>query len=385
VLFAGGHTGVQGATIRIGSSSVDMFKVSGATWAASLSGQTSEVAEFDVTYADGTTASISIANGCFGGQWPVSTGSVCQATGSTPTAPVSAPTTPVAAPVAAPSPTAPTVPFSGDLFSTTNTLTTWEIYQGLSSLTYTASSSPLTLALVASGGVSGSGGSVVSEGQAYGLLITGIVLASWDTHAQDKSDADRQAVVDDFYGYFNGWVAMCQNNQAGGTSCQSEALCVAEDGTTSICLPDWKQSKDFSATEGTGAAPDGDQDAIVGMIFALGALANDSSKPSWYSTVAAWADSSISAFMQFNVNTDEAGFSLVKLGSCWGGWGASGQNPSYHSPGSYKIMRDYHLSYSSSGNYQTFIAAEFNTLFETSYKLLFGTQVRSLAGLSHGS
>jgi hypothetical protein len=85
VLFAGFYTGVQGATIRIGSSNFTMFKVSGASFAANLNAQeqSKEVAvvEFDVTFTDGTTASISTAKkgGCFGGQWPFTTGSVCQA------------------------------------------------------------------------------------------------------------------------------------------------------------------------------------------------------------------------------------------------------------------------------------------------------------------
>lgn len=79
VLFAGGTNGVADATVRLGSGSsaksFPMSKVSGATWSAGLDGTANEVVEFDVTFANGDTATI--ANDCFGGAWPVQTGSVC--------------------------------------------------------------------------------------------------------------------------------------------------------------------------------------------------------------------------------------------------------------------------------------------------------------------
>ena len=59
---------------------------------------------------------------------------------------------------------------------------------------------------VASGGVAGSGDSVVSESQAYSLLMTGIILASWDSQASGtQSETQRQEVIDAFEAYFNGW------------------------------------------------------------------------------------------------------------------------------------------------------------------------------------
>jgi len=75
ILFAGGTNGVAAATIRIGSKIHVMEKVSGATWGAGTAGETDEVVEFDVTYENGDIATI--ANDCFGGSWPVATGSVC--------------------------------------------------------------------------------------------------------------------------------------------------------------------------------------------------------------------------------------------------------------------------------------------------------------------
>ena len=40
-------------------------------------------------------------------------------------------------------------------------------------------------------------------------------------------------------------------------------------GTQSVCLPGWQHKGDLSAEIGSGAAPDGDEDAIVGMILAI--------------------------------------------------------------------------------------------------------------------
>lgn len=74
VLFAGGITGVQSTRIQIGASSYAMDRVSGATFKASLTGQTNQAVTFFITYAGGATDTIS---GCFGGAWPVSTSSEC--------------------------------------------------------------------------------------------------------------------------------------------------------------------------------------------------------------------------------------------------------------------------------------------------------------------
>jgi len=230
------------------------------------------------------------------------------------------------------------------------------------------------LALVASGGAAGDGGSVVTESQAYALFVTGVVLASWETHSKPlgKTDADRQQVLMDFYGYFNGWKSMCENSN-GAASCQNTQWC-----DSNVCLPHWKHKADFSATEGTGAAPDGDEDAIVGMIFAVKAVANDSSKPLWYNEVRSWIDASVVAFMEFNTVVRDSDHRLLKLGSCWGGWGSSGQNPSYHSPGSFKMMRDYHLEFpAAERSYTSYPENEWNKLVHTSYELLFGVQCPS--------
>jgi len=253
-------------------------------------------------------------------------------------------------------------------------MNTWDVYKGLELLTKTVSSNPPVLALVASGGAAGSGASVVTESQAYALFVTGVVLASWETHATPlgKTDADRDKVINAFHGYFNGWKAMCKSSN-GGASCQNQQWC-----DSNVCLPHWKHKADFSSPEGTGAAPDGDEDAIVGMIFAVKAIANEKNKPSWYNEVRRWTDASIASFMEYNTIGGDADHRLLKLGSCWGGWGSSGQNPSYHSPGSFKMMRDYHLEFpAEERSYPSYEEKEWNKLISTSYSLLFGVQCPS--------
>jgi hypothetical protein len=52
-------------------------------------------------------------------------------------------------------------------------------------------------------------------------MITGITLASWDTHKGSYGDAERAEVMTNFEGYFNGWVQMCQNCVV-ASACQGE-------------------------------------------------------------------------------------------------------------------------------------------------------------------
>ena len=129
-----------------------------------------------------------------------------------------------------------------------------------------------------------------------------------------------------------------------------------------------------------GAAPDGDEDAIVGMILAVKAVENDEQKPSWYDEVKTWADASSTAFLYYNTKPSISGYEhrLVKLGSCWGGWDSEGQNPSYHSPGSYRLMKDYQVDFPSEDrdynmpNFNDGITTEtrWNKVIQTSYEFL---------------
>ena len=133
----------------------------------------------------------------------------------------------------------------------------------------------------------------------------------------------------------------------------------------------------MTTVEGTGAAPDGDQDAILGMIIAVKAVENDTSRPSWYDEVRVWADESSTQFLFSNTKLSDSGsHRIVKLGTCWGGWEGDGNNPSYHSPGHYRAMRDYQLAFEGRSytlpNFGNNLSLEenWNMVIDTSYKFL---------------
>eukprot|EP00586_Coscinodiscus_wailesii_P022577 CAMPEP_0172518660 /NCGR_PEP_ID=MMETSP1066-20121228/290949_1 /TAXON_ID=671091 /ORGANISM="Coscinodiscus wailesii, Strain CCMP2513" /LENGTH=1115 /DNA_ID=CAMNT_0013301091 /DNA_START=657 /DNA_END=4001 /DNA_ORIENTATION=- len=266
-------------------------------------------------------------------------------------------------------PTAPTKPSPSSLYSCSEGTgkSSWEALLALEPITYQVSANPYILSVVASGGAAGDGSYVVSESQAYGVLVAGLALVS-----VDESSTYYESVKRKFEGYFNGWRQMCRNSNP--APCQNPTYC---DHGSSPCLPGWKHLADFSAVEGTGAAPDGDEDAIVGMIMALKAVESDSVQPLWYEEVQDWADRSCTQFLQDNTVLSSSGsHRVVKLGSCWGGWELDGNNPSYHAPGHYRMMRDFQQSIKSrSYNLPSFVNADsWNMLIDTSYKFLETTQ-----------
>lgn len=114
----------------------------------------------------------------------------------------------------------------------------------------------------------------------------------------------------------------------------------------------------------------------MGIILAVTAVENDNPKPVWYNEARKWADASASAFWEFNVDKSRSGFPLVKLGSCWGGWGGQGNNPSYHSPGSYRIMRDYQKTFPNSdrNGYNAVDESDWNDLVKTTHEMLLAVQ-----------
>ena len=145
---------------------------------------------------------------------------------------------------------------------------------------------------------------------------------------------------------------------------------------------------------GSGAAPDGDVDAIVGMIIFVKVMEANGIPSGWneqVSDVKDWADKSCTQFLVDNTVLSSSGnHRLLKLGSCWGGWQSNGNNPSYHAPGHYKMMRDFQASIAnSSRGYQRPDSLggdnrswdeKWNMLIETSYKFLNTAQCPSAQG-----
>lgn len=299
----------------------------------------------------------------------------------TPAPVVSAPTPTTAAPVVVVPPTtpAPVVTVGGNgLFKTDQTRSSYEALLELVPLTNVVQSGSNPIwALVSEGGAAGLGNDVVSEGQGYAVMIAGITLAAMDSNDPNRADA-----IYRFSAYFNGWKKMCENSTP-VSPCQSVKYC---NGGTVACLPGWKHDKDFTTVVGTGAAPDGDQDAIAGMIFAVKALEldNASDRPSWYDEVRQWADASATSFMVYNtkISTSQKN-RIVKLGSCWGGWEMDGNNPSYHGPGMYRMMKEYQANFPAADRDYTMpnfndnvnnLEERWQMVIDTSYKFIAATQ-----------
>lgn len=98
---------------------------------------------------------------------------------------------------------------------------------------------------------------------------------------------------------------------------------------------------------GSGSSANADKDAIVAMIFAIKAFEAKGVLTSFYDKPNDWAERSCTAFLHSNAVANDPVFDkhrLLKLGSCWGGWESNGKNPAHHSPGSCKVMHDFHAA-----------------------------------------
>eukprot|EP00521_Asterionellopsis_glacialis_P003008 CAMPEP_0195261998 /NCGR_PEP_ID=MMETSP0706-20130129/9495_1 /TAXON_ID=33640 /ORGANISM="Asterionellopsis glacialis, Strain CCMP134" /LENGTH=1208 /DNA_ID=CAMNT_0040315999 /DNA_START=57 /DNA_END=3683 /DNA_ORIENTATION=+ len=298
---------------------------------------------------------------------PVTQAPVLPPTNPSPTIPPPTPS-PVTPPTN-PTPTNPPPPVSTGTFSCSDEVgkSSWEALLEMQSITNQIS--PTKFSVLSSGGAAGDGSSVVSESQAYGVLTAAMALLS-----MDEGDPNYEIAKNWFYAYFNGWKQMCENSNP--AACQQINYC---NYGSSPCLPGWKHDGALTEVQGTGAAPDGDEDSIVGMIIALKAVENDANPPSWYNEVHDWADASCTQFLVDNTALSTSGnHLLLKLGTCWGGWDSLGNNPSYHAPGHYRMMRDFQASitsrsYSVPGGSNT-LSDRWNKLIDTSYKFLETTQ-----------
>ena len=166
----------------------------------------------------------------------------------------------------------------------------------------------------------GAAGGIVSESQGYGLLLAGTLLAAMG------SDSDFGRVSELTYELFLGWRRMCELSAAGG-SCQDDEGFQCGGGQYP-CLPHWKFGEDLTQVVGKGAAPDGDVDALMGMLLAVLALEGTSREPAWLGEVGQWAyDTCKQFYLSSTVASPSGQHQIVKLGSCWGGWGTQGQKP----------------------------------------------------------
>ena len=225
----------------------------------------------------------------------------------------------------------------------------------------------------------GAAGGVVSEGQGYGLLLAGTLALG-----VGRSHPRRAELLTLALELFNGWHRMCLRTVA--NSCQEAPYMCGEPGAPHECLPSWKFDHTLEVEIGTGSAPDGDEDAILGMVFLVLATQHDQPRPRWWAEVARWAYQSCNAFLHL-LTADHPrlkasnGLPLraLKLGSCWGGWDCN--NPSYHGPGHFAAFRDYMLAFSSRFGAEPSegrqLVPRWESLIETSYAIVGSSQCPS--------
>jgi hypothetical protein len=210
----------------------------------------------------------------------------------------------------------------------------------------------------------GAAGGVISEGQGYGIFAASVTAA-----ILGPSHSRYSSVIDQAYNLFLGWKQMCMKSTSDG--CQNPRYCTSG-SSTYPCLPHWKFTDDLSSAQGTGSAPDGDEDAILGMIILL--RLTQTSKPTWWTDLAKWTYQSCKQFYQSETAAGASGTRIIKLGACWGGWDC--QNPSYHAPFAYKAMRDFMNQFGSQLGFSdgaSFVSL-WNQVIDTSYAVLSSAQ-----------
>jgi len=238
-------------------------------------------------------------------------------------------------------------------------------------------------------GIQSSGGvasGVITEGQGYGLLIGGVALT-----AMSPSDHRFDQVLWHTYEMYVAWRHMGRLSATGKT-CQQPFHCGAScppEGRSSgpdcyPCLPHWKFAADLSKWTLVENAPDGDEDAILGLILFVRATAAVKDKFANWPEVAKFTYQSCKQFLVTNFEVgsgSNAGLRLLKLGACWGGFAPECNNPSYHAPGAFRAMRDFMIAYDevagSDGAEGDGFAALWNEAVHSSYLYLKDNQCAS--------
>jgi len=215
----------------------------------------------------------------------------------------------------------------------------------------------------------------VSEGQGYGLLLAGIAFASLDS-----SSVKWEETGDLAYEMFLGWRRMCELS-AGSGSCQDDEGFKCGGGSYP-CLPHWKFGDDLTSVIGQGAAPDGDADSLAGMLLAVMAGRRANRQPAWLDEMGMWAyETCVQFYESSTISSPSGSHRIVKLGSCWGGWGNDGQNPSYHAPGVYRMckhyMEDFDNEFGASSSEGDEYKSKWDTVIDTSYKMFRAVQCPS--------
>lgn len=215
--------------------------------------------------------------------------------------------------------------------------------------------------VVSSGGAAGG---IVSEGIGYGILIEGIQAAQGSQEALGNALALTRSWLGMVYG-----PASVEHPYAGGGGDAASATDVGKGpyGVSAIAssttsggpagLPAWKFPTSQCYPRCHGSATDGDEDAVLGMIYMADALRYPSDFMDMVvRSVIAFASADLGFPDLYRTLPDGTKMYVPKGGSAWGGltpphgrFKTSQQpwcyNPSYFAPGHYRVFRDFLKEY----------------------------------------
>jgi len=209
----------------------------------------------------------------------------------------------------------------------------------------------------------GAAGGVVSEGMGYGIMIEGFEAVRGSFEALERGLALVKSWLGMVYGpaNFEGWVHPFGGGLP-GNALSSEDLLTWPYGVSSIRdltgpaiagLPAWKFPLDQCDGDCNGTATDGDQDAILGMIYLAAALGYpDDFVDMVMRTVIAFASADLGFPDLYRTLSGGERIFVPKMGSTWGGltpetgtyktqqlpWCYS---PGYFAPAHYRTFRDF--------------------------------------------
>jgi hypothetical protein len=306
--------------------------------------------------------------------------------------------------VQTPSPTvqtpSPTVQTPSPTTSSSSTLFVYEL-QNLTHLYYNTFVQLDGSADIVSGrGLGCSGGvcsGVTSEAQGYALLLSAMLDSDisipqsfrigWKSMCNSGETYIVDGCIQDAANPSNKFAQVCSNTKStlGVGVAQGTGYCCncLSMGKNEGYISPWKyQSKTIS---GYGSATDGDEDAILGLIYLAERESSDASRIHALQSILAFLYEDIGYGTVrdtriVNGNT----YYVVRTGSSFGGFTDGCYNPSYFSPASYQVFADYLRLYGAQllpslgdSSWWNTRASVFESVIDTGYEILSNIQCSS--------